>query len=43
VIGTDYDNIFSSTTRFETARLIFAIAVQLCLKMHQMDVETAVF
>ena len=32
---------FSPVTRLETLRLILAIAAQLCLKIHQMDVETA--
>ena len=42
VMGIDYDETFSPVTRLETVRLILAIiAAQLCLKIHQMDVETA--
>ena len=41
LMGIDYDETFSPVTRLETVRLILAIAAQLCLKIHQMDVETA--
>jgi len=41
VMGIDYDETFSPVTRLETVRLVLAIAAQLCLKIHQMDVETA--
>ena len=41
VMGIDYDETFSPVTRLETVRLVLAISAQLCLKIHQMDVETA--
>ena len=41
VMGIDYDETFSPVTRLETIRIVLAIAAQLCLKIHQMDVETA--
>ena len=41
VLGIDYDETFSPVTRLETVRLVLAIAAQLCLHIHQMDVETA--
>jgi len=40
-MGIDYDETFSLVTRLESVRLILAIAAQVCLKIHQMDVETA--
>ena len=41
VMGIDYDETFSPVTRLETIRIVLAIAAQLCLKIHQMDVERA--
>ena len=41
VLGIDYDETFSPVTRLETVRIVLAIAAQLGLKIHQMDVETA--
>ena len=41
MLGIDYDETFSPVTRLETVRLVLAIAAQLCLHIHQMDVETA--
>ena len=41
VLGIDYDETFSPVTRLETVRLVLAIAAQLCLHIHQVDVETA--
>ena len=41
VLGIDYDRTFSPVTRLETVLLLLAIAAQLCLHIHQMDVETA--
>jgi len=40
VMGIDYGETCSPVTHPETVRLILAIAAQLCLKIHQMDVET---
>ena len=37
----DYDETFSPVVRFESLRMIIALSVQRCLKMHQMDVTTA--
>ena len=41
VLGIDYDETFSPVTRLETLRRVLAIAAQLCLRIHQTDVETA--
>ena len=39
--GQDYDETFSPVVRSESLRTVIALAVQNCLKMHQMDVTTA--
>ena len=39
--GCDYDETFSPVIRFETVRMMIALAVQNGLKLHQMDVTTA--
>ena len=39
--GQDYDETFSPVVRFESVRLLLALAVQCHLKLHQMDVKTA--
>ena len=39
--GQDYDETFSPVVRFESLRMIIALSVQRCLKVHQMDVTTA--
>ena len=41
VMGINYDETFSPVTRLETVCLILAIAAQICLKIHQMGVDTA--
>ena len=41
VLGIDYDETFSPVTCFETGRLVLAIPAQLCLRYHEIDVETA--
>ena len=39
--GQDYDETFSPVVRFESIRIVIALAVQFGLKLHQMDVTTA--
>ena len=39
--GQDYDETFSPVVRFESLRMVIALAVQNGLKLHQMDVTTA--
>ena len=39
--GQDYDETFSPVARFESIRMVIALAVQFGLKLHQMDVTTA--
>lgn len=39
--GSDYDDTFSPVVRFESVRTIIALAVRHGLKLHQMDVKTA--
>ena len=39
--GFDYDETFSPVARFESLRLLLALAVQSGLTVHQMDVTTA--
>jgi hypothetical protein len=39
--GLDYDETFSPVVRFETVRTLLALAPQLNLKVHQLDVKTA--
>ena len=39
--GQDYDETFSPVARFESLRMVIALAVQNGLKLHQMDVTTA--
>lgn len=47
VMGIDFDETFSPVTRLETIRIVRAISAcydaSLCLIIHQMDVETAIF
>lgn len=40
-LGADYDDTFCPVVRFESVRTLIAIAVQLGLKLHQMDVTAA--
>ena len=39
--GEDYDETFSPVVRFESIRTVIALAAQLGLSLHQMDVKTA--
>ena len=39
--GIDFDETFAPTMRFESLQLLFAIATQLGLMVHQMDVDNA--
>ena len=39
--GQDYDETFLPVVRFESIRIVIALAVQFELKLHQMDVTTA--
>ena len=39
--GLDYDQTFSPVVRFESLRIVTALAVQHGLKLHQLDVTTA--
>ena len=39
--GADYDDTFCPVVRFESVRMLIAIAVQLGLKLHQMDITAA--
>ncbi len=39
--GVDYDETFSPVVRFESVRLLIALASQLGMKLHQMDVTSA--
>ena len=39
--GQDYDETFSPVVRFESLRMVIALAIQNGLKLHQMDVTTA--
>ena len=39
--GLDYDETFSPVARFESLRMLFALAVQDGLHVHQLDVTTA--
>lgn len=39
--GLDYDETFSPVVRFESIRMLIALAVQYGLKVHQMDVTAA--
>ena len=39
--GQDYDETFSPVVRFESLRIVIALAVQNGLKLGQMDVTTA--
>ena len=41
--GQDYDETFSPAVRFESLRMVIALAVQNGLKLHQMDVTIAFF
>jgi hypothetical protein len=41
VYGVDFDETYSPVARLTSLRIVFAIAAQLRLKVHQMDVETA--
>jgi len=43
VISIDNDETFSPLRRLETGRSVLAIAAQLCLKIRQLDVATAIF
>ena len=40
--GLDYDETFSPVVRFESFRCLVAVAVEKCLKLHQLDI-TATF
>ena len=39
--GLDYDETFSPVIRFESFRNLVAVAVQKCLKLHQLDITAA--
>ena len=39
--GADYDDTFCPVVRFESVRMLIVIAVQLGLKLHQMDITAA--
>ena len=39
--GQDYDKTILLIVRFESIRMVIALAVQFGLKLHQMDVTTA--
>jgi len=39
--GHDYDETFSPVVRYESIRVLLALAVRYQLKLHQMDVKTA--
>ena len=39
--GIDYEETFSPVARFESVRLMIALAVHNKLKLHQMDIKTA--
>ena len=41
VYGVDFDETYSPVARLTSLRFVFAIAAQIRLKVHQMDVETA--
>ena len=41
IFGVDFDETYSPVARLTSLRILFAIAAQLRLKVHQMDVETA--
>jgi len=41
VYGVDFDETYSPVVRLTSLRIVFAIAAQLRLRIHQMDVETA--
>jgi len=41
VYGVDFDETYSPVARLTSLRIVFAIAAQLRLKVHQMDIETA--
>jgi len=41
IYGVDFDETYSPVARLTSLRIVFAIAAQLRLRVHQMDVETA--
>jgi len=41
IFGVDFDETYSPVARLTSLRIVFAIAAQLRLRVHQMDVETA--
>ena len=41
VFGVDFDETYSPIARLTSLRILFAIAAQLKLRIHQMDVDTA--
>jgi len=38
--GIAYDETFASVVRYTSIRSIMAIAIEICWKIHQMDVKT---
>lgn len=41
IFGIDFDETYSPVARLTCLRILFAIAAQLRLRIHQMDVDTA--
>ena len=41
IFGVDFDETYSPVARLTSLRIVFAIAAQLWLRLHQMDVDTA--
>lgn len=41
IYGVNYDETFSPVVRFETIRMVFALAAEYKLHLHQLDVSTA--
>lgn len=39
--GIDYDETFCPVVRFESVRTVIALAAQLDLRLHQLDITTA--
>ena len=43
VYGVDYGETFSLVVRYESIRMVFALAAEYELHLHQMDVSTAFY